>query len=51
MIITGSSDFNRRLLLAVQLDNSLDLRTILSEYELSLCSLLPYLTTKATHGS
>ena len=54
VIVTGSSDLNRRLLLAVQLDSSLDLRTIISIYELSLFPLAlfddqgyPRVTTKS----
>ena len=55
MIVTGSSDFTRRLLLTLQLDSSLDLRNIISMYELSLFPLAlfddqgyPRVTTKTS---
>ena len=54
VIVTGSSDFTRRLLLALQLDSSLDLASIISSYELSLFPLAlfddqghPRVTTKS----
>ncbi len=54
VVVTTSSDITRRLLLAIQLDSSLDLRTIISSYELSLFPLAlfddqgyPRVTTKS----
>ena len=54
VLVSGSTDFYRRLLLAVQLDSSLELRIIMSFYELSLFPLAlfddqgyPRVTTKS----